>query len=121
MPTDHTRFTEGDCHILARAIHDATGWPMATFTARDDRPTDHAFVQMPDGRYLDIEGVKSYRDMVKVWGFRDEARRRDVIGLWTWESLIAKFDVWEEISWPSSPQVARRTARKLLWHGAACE
>lgn len=64
--SDLVRFTEGDCHILARAIHQRTGWTFCTFDYKGS-PDAHAFVQRPDGRYVDVQGVTDDVTMKKRW------------------------------------------------------
>lgn len=63
---DRVDFTAGECHLLARAIHRKTGWPVCAFIDRGFFD-HHAFVRMPDGRYLDVEGVHSERELRKRW------------------------------------------------------
>lgn len=65
--SDHTRFTAGDCGILARAIHKRTGWPICTFTDYLGRPDRHAFVKRPDGVFLDVEGIADEVEMRLRW------------------------------------------------------
>ncbi|MDW4912486.1 hypothetical protein [Streptomyces californicus] len=69
-------FTEGQCHALARALADATGWPMAVVARQDcgfateacyeeeDIAPDlcecqlrHVVAVSPSGQYVDITGV----------------------------------------------------------------
>jgi hypothetical protein len=64
---DIDRFTCGDCHIFARALHAATGWPIHTFV-NDGFPDAHAFVRAPDGRCVDIEGWSTIRKFKARWG-----------------------------------------------------
>lgn len=120
----NTRFTCGDCHILARAIHRVTGWPMATFSFKSGKerlPDTHAFVRLPDGRYLDIEGVRTADEMYERWYGRfytlKEARRRCSIVHWANEQELLDADPsWIKwVEWPSSPRVAERVARRILW------
>lgn len=49
-------FTHGQCHALALALHEATGWPLVIeFTQlRQGRDIRHALVQMPSGKLVDI-------------------------------------------------------------------
>lgn len=63
---DVIRFTEGDCHILARAIHRRTGWTFCTFDY-NGTPDTHAFVERPDGLFVDVQGVAAEDEMVKRW------------------------------------------------------
>lgn len=73
---DVVRFTEGDCHILARQINRLTGWPMFVFHPdTDDDFFDeygdlHAFVQHPSGMYLDIEDLWEPEKFFERWGER---------------------------------------------------
>ena len=58
--TDDARyvFTRGQCHSLALALHEATGWPIfGDFVSEYDDTPDHVFVQAPDGRFVDVEGT----------------------------------------------------------------
>lgn len=49
-------FTAANCHMLAGAMHELTGWPLiALYRVRDDAWL-HIGVEMPDGRFLDING-----------------------------------------------------------------
>jgi hypothetical protein len=63
---DIERFTEGDCHIMAWAIHKETGWPIYTFWDGDEHWM-HAFVKMPNGKIIDVEGVTTLRTFKKKW------------------------------------------------------
>lgn len=60
------RFTEGDCHILAQAIHNLTGWPMYAFNW-SNRPDLHCFVKIPSGNFLDIQGISTPKEMKERW------------------------------------------------------
>lgn len=79
---DQGRFTQGDCHILARRLHRLTGWPLCAFGWGG--PDLHAFVLMPDGRYLDIDGAQT----------EDELRER-----WKCTSAISEFDLVDFRAW----------------------
>lgn len=72
--SDVERFTEGDCHILARAIHRRTGWTFCTFLY-DGCPDAHAFVQRPDGLYVDVEGVVNETSLLAKWGKHMKVKR----------------------------------------------
>jgi len=67
-PQDVKDFTSGGCSLLAEAIHAARPeYVLACFWA--GRPCGHAFVKLPDGRYLDITGVHTHREMLDSgWG-----------------------------------------------------
>jgi hypothetical protein len=56
------RYKYGQCHALAQAIHDATGWPMEVWRM-EQGGNEHAVVRMPDGRLLDVEGVHTVDDV----------------------------------------------------------
>src|SRR3954464_4884725 len=67
------RYTMGDCHKLAYAIQILAGWPMRTVMADIYEHKDpsayyidwtHAFVELPDGHILDIEGVHEWHIML---------------------------------------------------------
>lgn len=83
--TDHERFTEGDCHILARAIHVRTGWPIHAFVDEAGYPDWHAFVVMPDGRALDVQGACDMEEFCERWGQPDHAP-------FSWARLRRDFD-----------------------------
>ena len=53
---DYDMFGRGGCWALAQAIHDLTGWPMRALRRAGGLPGGHAFIETPDGRYLDIHG-----------------------------------------------------------------
>jgi hypothetical protein len=72
-PQDIEDFTYGGCALLAEAIHEATGWTLACFWD-GFRPCGHAFVQLPDGRYLDITGPHTHREMLDSWWGRPGKR-----------------------------------------------
>lgn len=70
--TDIERFTEGDCWLLAARIHRITGWPFYSFPysfGGEWVPDAHAFVVMPNGQALDIEGPCSIKNMAHRYGF----------------------------------------------------
>lgn len=63
---DIYRFTCGDCHVLAYAIHKLTNWTMCAFS-EGDGPNFHSFVRHPSGYYLDIRGLEEPDDFIKRW------------------------------------------------------
>lgn len=84
---DVERFTEGDCHILARAIHRATGWTFCTFDWKG-LPDEHAFVRRPDGMLVDVEGVFTEPDYLAKWS-------HDRIMEWNdFDAFTAKHPTW---------------------------
>lgn len=62
----HNRFTKGDCDILAMTISERTGWPVLYFEGYHG---GHAVVQLPDGRYLDVFGTMTRRELDRIWDF----------------------------------------------------
>lgn len=102
---DIERFTAGDCHYLARAIHKLTGWPMAAFSATYGEPDLHAFVSLPDGRVLDVQGACSLHDMRKRW-----STTRAKTQTFSWDEL----KVFGPPEYGASVARARIVARRLL-------
>lgn len=107
---DIERFTCGDCGILARAISRITGWDIHSFIAKDHGwytasgdPMGHAFVIMPDGRVLDIEGAHEKHAFAHKWGYRPE-----LIGPTTWKDICR---AWQNYPIYGQHSIAR--ARQL--------
>lgn len=67
---DKERFTEGDCHILARALAQRTGWKIAAITATEwlQRPCFHAFCVAPNNWAIDVEGMHDIGRLVGNYG-----------------------------------------------------
>jgi len=65
---DIKRFTRGDCHILAHALHRRTGWPIHAFLEVDGIPAIHAFVITPNGYAVDIKGASPLPEFEREWG-----------------------------------------------------
>ncbi len=64
-------FTEGQCHALALALNEQTGW---TIVGVEDEELDimHFCVRMPDGRLFDVAGAfepEEYLRLEHVDGF----------------------------------------------------
>lgn len=61
---DISRFTEGDCHILARVLHDHSGghYQMATLIENS-----HAFCVVDKDTALDINGFQPMEEFLKEW------------------------------------------------------
>lgn len=68
-PDTELRFTNGECGALAEAIHRRTGWPIAVITTSCAHleESQHAVVKIPDGRYVDIEGIWTEDDLLAHW------------------------------------------------------
>lgn len=61
-------FVRGQCHSLALAIREITGWPLYGLVDREDGNTStspsHVVVRTPNGAYIDVNGpgaVKRWR------------------------------------------------------------
>lgn len=55
-------FHYGYCHVMALALHDATGWPLVGIWYNGDNYTDdyvpgHVAVKHPEGYFVDIYGA----------------------------------------------------------------
>jgi hypothetical protein len=97
--TDHDRhlFTQGDCGLLARALHERTGWPMSSFCHPDDStPSLHAFVKTLAGMYLDVEGEKPYADFMSRWAVLSTI---PTLPPWIMREDIPWPHGWEESGW----------------------
>lgn len=68
---DIERFTEGDCHILAKVLHALTGLPIFTFHI-DEEPSLHAFVMDEnDGTVIDVKGARPVDEVFNEWQWAD--------------------------------------------------
>lgn len=78
-------FSCGQCHALAAAVHERTGWPVFALArgngrAEDPRvPLDHLYVRTPDGRALDVTGAHDVRDFVGADGWRAARGRNSIV------------------------------------------
>lgn len=66
---DHEMFTEGACHILAQHIKNLTGWKIYGFDDGEGNPEAHAFIIMPNGLCLDIDGISTKKEMLVRWEY----------------------------------------------------
>lgn len=105
---DNYRFTCGDCHILALRLHRLTGWDLCTFADEDEEPRLHAFVRLPDGRILDVNGVQTETE------FRAHWQADDQIVSWTPAALRASTWFCPPTFGNYSYQKARVIADRLL-------
>lgn len=108
---DVRRFTEGDCHYLARALQKLTGWPIYAFDSNyHDEGDLHAFVKTPDGRILDIEGLHTVAEFMENWSRPNHKR----ISVYKWPKMRAD---WGRPDFgPYSYKRARVMAARLLDH-----
>jgi hypothetical protein len=82
-------FTNGGCHILARHIHDLTGWAMCAWLF--GCPCLHVFVVTPEGHALDVEGLSdmdAFRDKWRVNG------ERPAVTETCWDELMSHGSKW---------------------------
>lgn len=63
---DILRFTEGDCHYLARVLSQKTGRPIGSFNGYDS-PDLHAFLIVGRNKILDVEGLRTRAEFKKRW------------------------------------------------------
>lgn len=114
---DIQRYTEGDCHILAREIHYLTDWSMVSFGS--GYPDTHAFVKLPpittsshpSRYYLDVNGVQSTSQMYDRWGKYLETKRIEVF---TEEDFSKHWNTYNSHAWVSSfGSYSLRRAREL--------
>ncbi|WP_439377855.1 hypothetical protein [Amycolatopsis lexingtonensis] len=63
-------FENGQCHALAIALHEETGWPLVQVGVGRMYAgvPSHWMVETPAGDLLDINGVSSYEDTASQWG-----------------------------------------------------
>ena len=68
-------FGWGYCGYLALELHELTGLPLALFTSPRDETqsgwSGHAAVALPDGSFLDIEGVVTAAEINERYGFSE--------------------------------------------------
>jgi hypothetical protein len=63
-------FQEGYCHVLALALHDATGWPIWSLKiaqGRERGQDEHFLVADPAGNLLDVQGTNTPDDVITYW------------------------------------------------------
>jgi len=68
-------FGWGYCGFLALALHELTGYRLALFTNPEDADErgwhGHAAVVLPDGSFLDIEGVTTVTEINERYDFKE--------------------------------------------------
>jgi len=66
--SDRSTFSRGDCYTLAYAIHQRYGLPIVRVgEQRSDGVWSHMLNQLPNGDYLDIDGVHSEGEVWERW------------------------------------------------------
>lgn len=76
-----TAFSNGQCHSLALAIRELTGWELIGFgrvSWNYGCCPRHTAILMPDKRVLDIKGTHSLEDMVDEWGEQENLMESEV-------------------------------------------
>lgn len=108
-PDLNERFTAGDCHILAAAIHDLAGWPIATFvTAWEGTPVLHAFCVHPSGDAVDVEGRQP------MAAFRESWTKRLLHKEWGSVEELREAGWFTSPRWADSPEIAREVAQRIV-------
>lgn len=68
-PGANTAFTRGKCAYLAYRLHKLTGLPFAVWTdPTTERWTGHVAIALPNGNFLDFDGVVSNGDIQRRYG-----------------------------------------------------
>lgn len=71
----------GYCHVLAGALHEVSGWPLAIVIRPDslgqvDRLV-HVGVMAPDGRFVDVAGARSHDEVLRQYAEYGPAEIRE--------------------------------------------
>jgi hypothetical protein len=113
-------YANGECGRLARALAEITGWEVCLVGFyTDDAGSEtyvHVVVRMPDGRYLDVEGVHDAQALFDRWDNELSAWAEDFAA----EEIEVEYDIfpagdlerWAEM--PEADDAARAVARRLL-------
>ena len=97
-----SRYTEGECMLLARAVEAISGWPAMGYWADKMDKMEHGmmtghgcwdvhiFNLLPDGRRLDIMGARETRPFNQEWRYcvKDLRRVRKVLD---WEHMESEW------------------------------
>lgn len=59
-------FSQGQCHALAMALHEETGWPLVVVADWLEQ-VDHVAVRTPEGRIIDGAGVHDPDAFAEAW------------------------------------------------------
>lgn len=57
-------FRDGQCHALALALHEHTGWPIVGLWSPETGFDEHYMARMPDGRLVDVMGAADAESVV---------------------------------------------------------
>lgn len=84
-PMEVEAFTSGDCWRLALTLRELYGFPVAFLGEHSADKSVwgmdwyHAFVALPDGRYLDIEGISTAEELLEKWAWKDNGNEGIVV------------------------------------------
>lgn len=72
-PHEEYVYSCGQCHALALAIHERTGWQLAVLCPSEDaipsEDGDHVICITPDGLGVDIKGFRPLSEIQDQWAF----------------------------------------------------
>lgn len=111
-------FSAGQCHALAAAVHERTGWPVFGLIKDASRPDDpkarfaHFYVRTPDGRCLDATGVHEVREFIGKGGWNVPRGRKGLVPI-TGDRLHQHFST-EHTYLPPELDVARSFVDSVL-------
>ncbi len=131
-------FIYGQCHGLALALHNRTGWPLVA-VVDDNGACGHVCVRRPDGQIVDVTGAHTSEEMASALGqilhidthyIRDlesqhgwASAEPDSAGAWV-DAVIARAEAPTRISAMAKPalqitmQIDRDLELKIEWPGA---
>jgi len=70
-PGDIRKYKQWACGDLALALHEKTGYPLVVLSYDDGSGSRdnwvHAAVQTPEGKILDVEGLKTKQETIDEW------------------------------------------------------
>ncbi len=112
-------YTEGQCHVLARVVAEATGLPVYIWSDVDESHWEgtwggggyaHVLVKNRDGRFIDIRGWNSIED-IEMW-FEDGCYLFPAS-----EKMLAEMDNprtgWQDADWECAHIVGWELIRQL--------
>jgi hypothetical protein len=89
----------GSCHILAGALHEVSGWPLAVAVRLDDHGMwehiSHVGVTAPGGQFVDVAGARAYDEVLRQYaehGAPDTIRETTV-------EFLTRFGQYRKPSW----------------------
>lgn len=101
-------FSQGQCHALALAVSERTGWPLVALCDLDDGSVVHLGVRTPEGRILDAAGAHDPEAHCEAW----DAEPREVSAA---QALaLAEEGTWRE---PALEAASSFVDAVLAYHG----